>query len=107
MTLLLTGVDFAETVTILDDDDQPVDITDATFTAHIRRFAGDTGDPLATLDVSIASAVAGTVLIELSAADAAALTFDRAKWSLRMTSATDVVSQPYYGDVYFSPSPTH
>lgn len=106
MTLLLTCVDFSEVVTILGDDDQPMDVTAATFEAKIRRFASDTGDPLAEFAVSIVDAESGTVRMELAAADIAALAFDRAKWSLRMTSGGDV-SQPYCGNVYLTPDPSH
>jgi hypothetical protein len=99
LTLLLTGVDFVKTLST------GLDLTDCTFAAQIRRFVDD-GAPLAEFDVSVSGDPEDGVLeLALSAEDAAALTFDKARWSLNVTDA-GVVSELYRGDVYFSAGAT-
>jgi len=78
-------------VTILDENEQPVNITGRSYAAQIRTTT-DASTALATFTCAIVSGPAGTLTATLSATTTAALTPGLAVWDLQETSGTTVTT---------------
>jgi hypothetical protein len=72
-------------VTILDENEQPVDITGRSYAAQIRTTT-DASTALATFTCAIVSGPAGTLTATLSSATTAALTPGLGVWDLQETN---------------------
>lgn len=78
-------------VTILDENEQPVNISGRSYAAQIRTTT-DAATVLATFTCAIVSGPAGTLTATLSATTTAALTPGLAVWDLEETSGTTVTT---------------
>ena len=93
------GEDFSFTLTVQDSGGSPVDITDDTFTAEIRR---DGGKPLvASFSCSITDAGNGILIANLSKAESLKLDGNvNYKWDMfRFENTTSTTTRLIYGDV--------
>ena len=78
-------------VTIQDENEQPVNIGGRSYAAQIRTTT-DAATALATFTCVITSAAAGTLTATLSAATTAALTPGLAVWDLEETNGSTVTT---------------
>lgn len=78
-------------VTILDENEQPVNISGRSYASQIRSTT-DAATVLATFTCAIVSGPAGTLTATLSATTTAALTPGLAVWDLEETSGTTVTT---------------
>jgi hypothetical protein len=96
------GDTFRRTLTLLDSDDQPLDLTDYTFLGQIRRTV-DSEVVLATFDTTIVDAANGEVEIRLEADVTELLPVPSTAWAWDFESqsndASPVITTHYRGEV--------